>query len=50
MSLFWADLCEKARTRPVPDRIFENYASCGVTVKQIPLLVLILDVAHSRAF
>jgi hypothetical protein len=50
MSYFWANQCEKARTRPVPDRIFENYASCGVTVKQIPLLVLILDVAHSRAF
>jgi hypothetical protein len=50
MSYFWADQCEKARTRPVPDRIFENYASCGVTVKQISLLVLILAVAHSRAF
>jgi len=27
----------------------ENHASCGVTVKQIPLFALILDVARSRA-
>ena len=43
---FWSDACRNAFNRPVPTRLDALRSSCGVTVRQLPLLPLGAYPAH----
>ncbi len=45
---FWSDACRNARNRPLQAQLDAVYASCGVTVRQPPLLPLGACPAHVR--